>query len=263
MAEKTNFEWAPDLYLKFDDYRTRPARDLVMGVGTETPARILDLGCGPGNSTRVLKQRWPAAEIIGIDSSATMLKKARATSPKLTFLQRNITDELHDLGTFDLLFSNAVFQWIPNLQRVIPELFSLLNPKGVLALQVPYARNLPSHRELKRLVSSAEWSQYFDGDIPQPIYRSSLTLYKAMHTLPAAFSFWETRYIQIMQNHNEIIEWNKGSALRPFLDSLPNETLRCEFINDYSAAIRQVYPTEKNGTVLYPFTRIFAVAVKL
>lgn len=252
-------DWNPALYLKFGNERTQPAYDLANRIPTENPERILDIGCGPGNSTDILAGRWPKAEVTGIDSSASMIEKARNDHPALRWIEKDAGKDLSDLGTFDIVFSNAALQWIPDHDRLIPHIFSLLKKDGILAVQVPNNGNSPMQTAARTTASSTKWKKYFATDSFQ-IYDSPETYYSQISPLTAHVQFWQTIYYQIMASHESILEWSRATFMRPYLDSLPGDAERKTFEDDILQIITPAYPLQKNGKILFPFKRLFFIA---
>ena len=249
--------WDPIRYLQFADDRSRPFVDLVARVQGE-PATIVDLGCGPGHLTAVLRGRWPEATIHGVDSSPDMIDKANADNA-----DDRATYELADVATWatpepvDLIVSNALFQWVPDQFDVIQRLATLVAPGGTFALQVPCNYDAPSHRLLHEISSQPPYGAHTAG------------LHADRGTRPEAYldlftelgwtvDAWETTYLHVLQGEDPVFDWISGTGARPILQALP-DGLREEFVAEYKAALREAYPAKPWGTVL-PFTRTFAVA---
>lgn len=258
----TTRDWQPDQYLRFQDERTQPAIDLIRRIGPKTPARILDLGCGPGNSTAALAAFWPNADLIGLDSSESMLEKAAKTPVPARWVHHDGSRDMDFLGTFDLIFSNAALQWIPGTEQLIPRLFSMLNAGGALAVQSPYVRELPVYSIITDLTARPEWESFFVEPVVYPLHRSYHFYYNILSTLGVPFSLWQTEYIHILADHEALVEWYKGSGLRVFLDKLPDEEHRVRFTAAYAEGIRAAYPIEADGKVLLPFNRVFFLVEK-
>ena len=255
-------DWQPEQYLRFRDERTQPTVDLARRIDAPPPRRVLDVGCGPGNSTAVLRALWPEAEIIGLDSSESMLEKARKISSDITWVRRDASLDMRDLGTFDVIFSNAAFQWIPGTEELIPRLFDMLSPAGVMAVQAPYVRELPVYAAAGRLTALPEWEPYFAEPVIYPLHRPCRFYYDILCGLEGHISMWQTDYIHIMNSCEDIVEWYKGSGLRPFLGRLPDDDTRRDFLAAYTEQVRQAYPVERDGKVLLPFTRGFFLLYK-
>jgi trans-aconitate 2-methyltransferase len=255
-------DWQPQQYLKFRNERTQPTIDLVNRIGDVSPTRILDVGCGPGNSTAVLRAKWPGAELYGLDNSKNMLDKAKADYTDINWLHMNSGDDLSGLGTFDVVFSNAALQWMPAHEKLLPHLYTLLTDTGVLAVQVPYAKHLPLYTRIQELTGAPCWVSYFTAPPEYPKHFDYNHYYDIISTMTDKIEIWQTDYIHLMASHSDIVEWYKGSGLRPFLDMLPDDSLRDQFCSAYHDLIKQSYPIEKNGKVLLPFTRVFFTAYK-
>lgn len=249
--------WDPTRYLQFADDRSRPFVDLVARVQGE-PATIVDLGCGPGHLTAVLRGRWPDATIRGVDSSPDMIDRATADNA-----DDRATYELADVASWtttepvDLVVSNALFQWVPDQLEVIHRLAGLVAPGGTFALQVPRNYDAPSHRLLHEVSSQAPYGEHTEGlhDDRGTDPKAYLDLFAG---LGWAVDVWETTYFHVLQGENPVFDWISGTGARPILQALP-DGLREEFIDTYKAALREAYPARPWGTVL-PFTRTFAVA---
>lgn len=263
-AEKED-DWSAKQYAKFLNERTRPSRDLLAQVPLESPKRAIDLGCGPGNSTAVLAERYPDANISGIDSSEDMVRKARETLPELSF-------DIADLEAFtlnepvDLLFSNAVFQWLPGKTRIqtITHLVEMLSPGGVLAFQVPNNLSERSHVAMRETAQApnAPWAKTLSRvNLGRDEFHTPSELHDALSPLCSDVNIWETKYFHTMENHGAIVEWVKGTGLRPFINPL-TESEREGYLQHYLGRIKELYPTQQDGTVLLPYPRLFVVATK-
>ncbi|MDL2225720.1 methyltransferase domain-containing protein [Eubacteriales bacterium OttesenSCG-928-M02] len=255
-------DWQPGQYLKYEEARTQPTRDLIGRIDLAAPKRILDVGCGPGNSTAALRARWPHAALYGLDSSPNMIERAKEADGDIRWILRDVSDGIADLGQFDVVFSNAALQWMGNHETLIPELFARVAPGGVLAVQVPWVRQLPVYQEILMLMEEDKWKGRM-GEVPlYPKHYPFPHYYEILCGLTGAIQAWQTDYIQIMAGHGEIVEWYKGSGLRPFLDMLDGESWKAEFLLDYRERMEKAYPIQKDGKVLFPFTRIFFLAYK-
>jgi len=250
-------DWKPDLYLKFAQERTQPSIDLAAKIRTDEPRRILDIGCGPGNSTNVLKARWPQAQVVGLDSSNSMIAEAKAKYPADEWVCADASGDLAQLGTFDIVFSNAAIQWMPDHERLLRHFFKMLNPGGVLAVQVPNTEFMPIYIELGRLAASDKWKGRLAGFTSSHSLHNADFYYNILCKLSGTVDLWETRYFHIMKSHADMVKWYSSTGLKPYLDCLKDETLRAEFLDDFEKALRKVYPVQADGKVLFPFTRIF------
>ena len=245
--------WSPSQYLKFSEERTRPCRDLAARVDLAAPHRIIDLGCGPGNSTEVLAERWPAAELTGLDSSADMIAKASAAHPEWTWVAGDIAQWAAGGHHYDLAFSNAALQWVPDHAALFPR---LLASADVLAVQVPGNWDGPAHRVMREVARRYP----LDGRVREWFTHDAAFYYDVLAPHAGRLDLWETEYIHVMDSAEAIVEWYKGTGMRPFLEALDSDADRARFTADYLATIRAAFPARPDGKVLFPFRRIFIVA---
>jgi trans-aconitate 2-methyltransferase len=251
--------WDPSQYLKFADHRLRPALDLMARIALDTPRRIYDLGCGPGNITRLLGDRWAGATITGVDSSPDMLAQARREAPGITLQQADIATWSPPVPA-DLLFSNATLHWLDDHAQLLEHLVSHLAPAGVLAVQMPRNPNSPSHVLIEETAAHGPWAPRLANI--RRVYRSVETTaayYRILAPLTRQLDIWETEYLHVLTGDNPVAAWTKGTALRPYLDAL-DEPARAAFLDAYAARIAAVYPPQPDGKTLLPFNRIFLVA---
>jgi trans-aconitate 2-methyltransferase len=252
-------DWNPALYKQFESERTRPARDLLANVPLAEAAHVVDLGCGPGNSTELLRQRFPEASILGTDSSEAMLGSARQRLPDCRFEQSDVS-EWQPAVPPDLIFANAVFQWLPNHERLLPRLMSTLAPGGVLALQVPDNLDEPSHRLMRDVATEGPWADSI-GDVSRlrAALLSPSEYYDLIARSGAQVEIWRTTYQHPMNSPAAIVDWLKATGLRPFLDPLSDQQ-RDEFLIEYQARVARAYPAQVDGRSLLAFPRLFLVA---
>jgi trans-aconitate 2-methyltransferase len=254
-------DWNAGQYLKFEDERTRPPRDLLAQVPLRSARRVVDLGCGPGNSTELLIARFPEAEVIGLDSSPAMLQQARERLPRGTFVQADLATWVPQEPT-DLLFANAVFQWVPNHEAVLARLLQALPTGGVLAVQMPDNTDEPALALMKDVASSGPWAWTLAlasaarDELPRPG-----GYYDLLRPLSAHLDIWHTVYNHVMAGPDAIVEWFKGSALRPFLAALDADMQR-GFLAAYTTRIAKAYPPRVDGQVLLRFPRLFIIATR-
>ncbi|HMY18241.1 MAG TPA: trans-aconitate 2-methyltransferase [Polyangium sp.] len=253
--------WNPQQYLRFAKERTRPCRDLVARLFHDAPRRIIDLGCGPGNSTAVLVQRWPNADIAGIDSSDAMIAEARNGMPGRTFSVENITSWSPE-SQFDIVFSNATLQWVEGHEQLLPRLMGFVAPGGIFAAQMPCNMDAPTHRIMRELASSSEFETYLGTGVRTWHVHEPAFYYDILAPLTDDVDIWQTEYLHVLPNAEAIVEWYKGTGLRPYLDKLPDDVMRGRFLDRYLDAITAAYPAQRNGNVLLPFQRLFIVAGK-
>jgi trans-aconitate 2-methyltransferase len=255
-------DWSAAQYLKFEEERTRPSRDLLAQVPLDAPRRVVDLGCGPGNSTELLIERFPGAEVIGIDSSPDMLRQARERLPRCKFVEADLSAWTPEPGT-DLLFGNAVFHWVPDHPSVLRRLLHALGPGGVLAVQMPDNANEPAFTVLEKVIASGPWA----AAIAQTKGRQRKQLlrpeeyYDLFRPLCSHVDIWHIHYNHLMENHAGVVEWFKGSGLRPLLAPL-DAAVRAAFLSQYTDEISRAYPPRCDGNVMLRFPRLFIVAVR-
>ncbi len=255
--------WDSQQYLKFADERTRPSVDLTARVALDAPARAIDLGCGPGNSTAAVARRWPRAAITGLDSSATMLATAKTDHPNFTWVQSDIaTWAGANTEKFDLVFSNAALHWVPEHATTLPKIFSAVAPGGALAFQVPHSLASPHQTCMRELPATAKWRARFPTKPAVWLVESVDFYYDLLSQSATRVDLWLTDYIYIFNGPEGIVEWHQGAALLPFLQLLPDEPTRAEFLADYLAAITPHYPRQADGKVLLPFRRLFVIAYR-
>jgi trans-aconitate 2-methyltransferase len=256
--------WLPDHYLLFEEERTRPCRELAAHLRVDRPRTVIDLGCGPGNSTAVLAERWPDAKITGLDSSAEMLERARQKHPRHEWVQGGIHEwALSDGEAYDVVFSNAALHWLADHAGLYARLFARVAAGGVLATQVPANIHDVAHRMMRDVASSAKWRDRFPaGGVREWFVHEAAFYYDALATAAGRVDIWETTYQHVMPNVESIGEWYKTTGLRPFLAALPNQEDRDEFVRDYTEAARAEFKPRPDGCVLFPFKRLFVVAAK-
>ncbi|MDR1387083.1 MAG: methyltransferase domain-containing protein [Propionibacteriaceae bacterium] len=252
-------EWQPDLYLDFERERTQPAIDLAARIDLADPSRIIDLGCGPGNSTAVLGRRWPAAEITGLDSSAAMVDRARTSYPQWRWIQADAAGDLSGLGRFDVVFSNAAIQWMPDQGALLGRWLGLVRPGGVLAVQAPNTDHMPIQTVLDQLVATAEWRRRLSGQLGLFTTHPLGHYYDALAGSAGRIEVWRTDYHHVLAGHRDLVRWYAGSGLRPYLARL-GETERGRFLEQYEARLVEAYPPQADGRLLFPFTRLFILA---
>ncbi len=253
--------WSAAQYLKFEDERTRPARDLLAQVPLGAARHIIDLGCGPGNSTELLVERFVEADVEGVDSDADMLAAARRRLPLCRFVAADLARWMPE-ARVDLLFANAVFQWIPDHLAVLDRLMDGLITGGVLAVQMPDNLGEPSHLLMEETARSAAFADAFAGKtIRRPQLPAPRAYVERLDGKAARIDLWHTVYQHRLSGPAAIVEWVKGTGLRPYLDALPGER-RPAFLAAYQDRIASAYPPLADGTVLLRFPRLFLVAVK-
>jgi len=252
--------WDPGQYLKFADHRLRPAIDLMSRVDLAAPGHVYDLGCGAGNVTRLLAKRWPGAAITGVDGSDEMLARARAggTGDRIAWRRADLTS-WHADRPADLIYSNAALHWLDGHAELFPRLLGALAPAGVLAVQMPRNHGAPSHTCITEAAAAGPWHQRLRPHLrPSPVAEPAF-YYDVLSARAAKLDIWEMEYLQVLEGDNPVVEFTKGSALKPLLDALPGEE-RQGFLDAYSMRIGQAYPKRADGRTLFPFRRLFIVA---
>lgn len=251
--------WDPGQYLRFAAQRQRPFEELVARVPLDTPAAVVDLGCGPGTATATLADRWPGARVVGLDSSPEMIAEARPLSRpgRLEFVAGDVRQWAPD-GPVDLVLSNALLQWVPGHADLLERFAGWLAPGGVLAFQVPANFETPVHTELRRLAGSGRWPVPLTGLLRDAPVLTAGGYLKRLQAIGLAADVWETTYYQVLTGPDPVLEWARGTALRPVLGALQPEAA-AEFEQEYAAALRIAYPQDAAGRSVLPFRRIFAV----
>jgi trans-aconitate 2-methyltransferase len=254
-------DWSAEQYLKFEDERTRPARDLLAQIPIQDARKVADIGCGPGNSTALLVARWPQASVIGVDTSADMLRQARERLPAQKFVEANVAHWAPPAGT-DVVFANAVFQWVPDHLKHLKRLLGGLPEGGVLAVQMPDNLDEPSHILMRDVAFQEPWraqlatAAELRDDLPKPG-----SYYDALRPLCSRLEIWHTIYNHVLDDAATVVEWVKGTGLRPFIDPLELPE-RKAYLAAYTARIAAAYPPRADGKVLLRFPRIFIVGIK-
>ncbi len=254
--------WNPDVYLRYQAYRARPALDLIAQIPLETPGPIADLGCGPGNVTKTLLDTWPDRKVTGVDLSEDMLAKAKGSDGA-----SGIDWQHGDIATWQapeplaLLFSNAALHWVQNLETVIPRLATQIKSEGWLAYQIPVTFESAYQHCIRETVQSEHWKTKL-GDVwmykdpPGPD-----AMYDLLSPSCTSVDIWVTDYHHVLEGENPVLEWIKGTGLTPYLAVL-NEQEQSEFIADYGARVQRAYPKQDDGNTLFLMKRIFVLAQK-
>jgi trans-aconitate 2-methyltransferase len=258
--------WDPAQYGIFADHRLRPAMELLERVPLSAPRLIYDLGCGTGEITGIMANRWPGARVIGVDNSPQMLAKAAAVSDEIAWIEADVAGWQPD-GAPDLIYSNATLQWLDDHDALIPRLFGLLAPGGCLAVQMPMSWDLPSHRLMRETLAHG-------GPGGAPIGPATLRealdhvwvadaahYFDLLSPNTRSLDIWETEYLQVLEGENPVLDWVSGTGLRPVLNGLADAD-RAVFLASYAAALLEAYPRRSNGQTLYPFRRLFMVATR-
>ncbi|HII84054.1 MAG TPA: methyltransferase domain-containing protein [Methanobacterium subterraneum] len=258
---KNNKDWNPELYLKFKNERTQPAIDLAARINLENPEKIMDVGCGPGNSTNVLLSRWPESEIVGIDNSTSMIESAQSNYPDMEWRVEDVT-RMETEEKYDIIFSNATIEWIQNQEKLINDLVKMLKDKGALAVQVPQYNTMPISQAIERVSLNKRWKEQTSQANNDFTFHSSDYYYDILSVKLKSITMWETSYFHIMPSHQNIVEMIKSTGMRTFLDRLDTREEKIEFEKDVLKEITKAYPAQKDGHVLFPFERLFFIGYK-
>lgn len=257
----SNKDWNPDLYLRFEKERTQPSIDLVSRINFDTPGKIIDIGCGPGNSTQILVQKWPDALVTGVDNSPAMIEKAKKDFPNQNWKLLDAgKDEINE--KFDIIFSNATIQWIPNHSELFKKFYNALNANGLIAIQLPLFWDMPLGKAIKNVATDSRWKTLVKGVAELFTIHDHCYYYDQLSQLFSPIEMWETHYIHIMDSHFSILEMIRSTGLKPYLDRLENENDKKEFEGLVLKEIVKDYSQQRNEKVLFPFDRIFFIGNK-
>lgn len=250
-------DWNAELYLKFKKQRTQPAIDLAKSISDKTPKTVADIGCGPGNSTSVLVKTFKNSKVIGLDSSPDMIKNAKEKHPETEF---RLCDARELTENYDVIFSNACLQWIPDHSTLLPYLMSKLNDGGTLAVQIPMNTKEPLFQIIDQVAKSGKY------DFSNVIFETNETMepqeyYDILNECASDFRIWETVYYHNMPDCEAMLDWVKGTRLRPYLDAL-NEDRQAEFLDEILREAQNTYKKTASGEVILKFRRFFFVAEK-
>ena len=250
--------WDAGQYLRFAEERTRPALDLLARIDVVAPQRVVDLGCGPGNSTALLRERWPDAVLEGLDSSQDMLAAARRDHPGSVFMAGDITT-WQPAEPYDVVFSNAALQWVGDHAGLLPRLVAAVRQGGVLAVQMPRNFGAKSHTSITETALAGPWRATLEPLLrPSPVAEPAV-YYDLLAPRAASLDIWETEYLQVLDGVNPVKEWTKGTWLSPLLAAL-DEPERSNFEAAYGARVASFYPPRRDGKTLFPFRRMFLIA---
>lgn len=251
--------WSPAQYLKFEQPRLRPALELLARVPVESPQHVVELGCGAGQLTRLMAERWPRAQVTGVDASAAMLNAAASTPANVRWQQQDVAAWAPDAAP-DLLFSNAVLHWLEGHEQLFPRLMATLAPGGVLAVQMPRNFSAPSHTAIADTVRAGPWAERLAPLLrPRPVHEPTW-YYEVLAPHASEIDLWETEYHHVLTGTDPVKEWTKGTWLATFLAALHDPAEREAFEADYAARVRVAYPPRADGVTVFPFRRLFMVA---
>lgn len=252
-------DWDSKLYMKFGGERTQSSVDLANRISIDSVRNAVDIGCGPGNSTAVLAERFKGAHVLGVDNSPAMLESARKAYPELEFKLCDAGSELHALGGgFDIVFSNACIQWVPDHHKLMRDMMALLRPGGALAVQVP----LQYEQVIFKIILDTALREAWRGRLgnARTFYNLKQEEYfDLLSDISQDFTMWETVYYHRLKSHNDIMEWYRGTGLRPYLELLAEDE-QSEFESEILKEVIRQYPVRKNGEVIFHFPRLFFIA---
>ncbi|WP_341926698.1 methyltransferase domain-containing protein [Nocardioides psychrotolerans] len=249
--------WDPQRYLTYADERGRPFVDLLSRVATTDPGVVVDLGCGPGNLTRLLVERWPDAAVGGLDSSPEMIEAARVAEPRAAFEVADLRAWAPEPGSVDVVVSNATLQWVPGHLELVPSLLRAVRPGGWLAFQVPANFDQPSHTIRAELADLPPYDEHTRG-IASPESHDAAAYLETLTALGCDVDAWETTYLHVLTGDDPVFTWVSGTGARPTLEALPSD-LRADFERDFKQRLREAYP-RRDGRVVLAFRRVFVVA---
>jgi trans-aconitate 2-methyltransferase len=261
----TGTRWDPNQYLKFSNHRLRPALELLVRVPLADPAVIYDIGCGPGHVTRLIAERWPSATVYGLDNSREMLAQAEAEPASIGWIEADIRHWQPDEPP-DLLYSNAVLHWVEGHSTLFPRLVAFLRAGGFLAVQMPLSWEGPSHRLMGETLANGGPGRNALGtaELREAVARKWVedpkVYYEVLAGCTRTLDIWETEYLHVLEGRDPVLEWMKGTGLRPILNGL-DEHERELFLVEYARRLRAAYPVRGDGRTLYPFRRLFIVAM--
>ncbi|HEY3528176.1 MAG TPA: trans-aconitate 2-methyltransferase [Nocardioides sp.] len=249
--------WDPDRYLTYADERGRPFVELIARIAAAEPSTVVDLGCGPGNLTTLLRERWPGADVRGVDSSPEMIAKAESADPSITFEVADLRTWVAGAEPVDVLVSNATLQWVPGHLDLLPDLVSRVRSGGWFAFQVPGNFDEPSHTIRRDLAAEEPYAAHTQG-VAVPSSHDPAVYLEALAELGCTVDAWETTYLHVLTGPDPVFTWVSGTGARPTLQALPDD-LRPAFEEEFKRRLRAAYP-ERHGRVVLAFRRIFVVA---
>lgn len=254
-------EWDVKQYEKFEAERIRSSIDLVSRINKKHPQRILDIGCGSGMSTLQLVKRWPGAEVIGVDNSASMLQAAEKLDVSVNWKMKDCDMSLEEFGQFDIIFSNASIQWLTNQEKAIKQWFDRLSEDGTIAVQIPMFQVLEIEKCTKLVSQKKAWGPYFNTmSAPLPSHYEPRAYYNMFCKHAKKIDMWQTDYYHIFESINDIIEFYKSTALRPYLNQFNTSILQEQFLQDLLEEIRPHYKPQIDNKVIFEFKRLFIIA---
>jgi trans-aconitate 2-methyltransferase len=254
-------DWNPNLYMQFRSERTQPSIDLIAKIKPVEPKSIIDIGCGPGNSTQVLVNRWPNAKITGLDSSSSMIRKAEQDYPNQEWIVADALTYDPEIE-YDIVFSNAVIQWIPNHEDLLKKFHGMLSDNGTVAIQIPLFWDMPLGKIINETAKDSRWKEQMEGIEDLFTIHNYSFYYDNLSNLFNSIDIWETHYFHILDSHIAILEMMRSTGLKPYLDKLDTDLDINLFEKKVMIEIEKAYPKQKNSKVLLPFKRLFFIGYK-
>ena len=253
-------DWNPTQYLRFGNERLRPAIELIDRINIDSPETIYDLGCGTGSITAILQEKWPNADVTGVDASPNMLDKASQDYPELTWQHADLNTWAPGTNP-DIIYSNAAFQWTPNHELLLPRLLGNIKDGGIFAIQLPNNWSEPSHASICEISREPQWNDRLEPHIMENPVAEPLYYYDLLSPFSKSIDMWETTYMQVLTGDYPVLEWTKGTVLPPLLAQLSQEEQK-NFIDKYKSKLASSYVKQNNGNTIFPFTRMFIIAYK-
>lgn len=254
-------DWNPNLYMQFRSERTQPSIDLIAKIKSVEPRSIIDIGCGPGNSTKELVNRWPKAKITGLDSSSAMIKKAEQDYPNQEWIVADALD-YEPASEYDIVFSNAVIQWIPDHENLLKKFYGILSGNGLVAIQIPLFWDMPLGKIINETADDNRWKEKLEGISDLFTMHNYSFYYDHLSNLFDSIDIWETHYFHILDSQIAILEMMRSTGMKPYLDKLDKNLDKEKFEKKVLIGIEKAYPKQKNGKVLLPFKRLFFIGYK-
>jgi trans-aconitate 2-methyltransferase len=250
--------WNPQQYLKFAGHRLRPALDLLARIPDVPAQAIVDLGAGAGNVTKLLKERWPGAEVTGVEGSAEMVAAGRKAAPDVQWQHADLAS-WQPSKRYDLVYSNAALHWLPDHAKLFPAIMKTVAPGGFLAVQMPRNFLAPSHVLIGETALNGPWRAKVAHLVTPPPVHEPQFYHDVLAPHVAHIDLWETEYLQVLEGENPVKEWTKGTWLTRYLDVLQGDE-KAAFEAAYGERVAAAYPRNAAGQTLFPFRRMFIVA---
>jgi trans-aconitate 2-methyltransferase len=250
--------WNPQQYLKFSGHRLRPAVDLLMRIPDFPVRSVADLGAGAGNVTKLIKERWPDATVVGVEGSAEMVAAGRKAAPGIEWLHQDL-GAWRPAQKFDLIYSNAALHWLPDHARLFPAVMEMVEPGGILAVQMPRNFGAPSHLLIAETALNGPWRARLEHLVTPPPVQEPAFYHGLLAPRSENVDIWETEYLQVLEGENPVKEWTKGTWLTRYLDVLQGSD-KAAFEAAYGERVAKAYPRNSAGQTLFPFRRLFMVA---